>query len=651
MKIISCNIFNFGVLHNFKYDFKEPVDKVIRENGFGKSTLAAFIRIMLFGFEGENKRDALRRERKLYEPWQGGNYGGELFFEIGQKSYCLTRIFKEKQDYDTFELRDLSTNLVSSDYSRHIGQELFGMDSDTFKRTVFIGQDEVYLEPGDSLAARISALVDSTADINSFEKALALLEKEASRVSEDKKNSEINGVSDRISLLSGQLENEALLMESLDTYRHQNEELKDRMDTLNSRKDKLREEARTQSFSAHTSGDDSLICLTNSEQQNYNELVSLYGNDFQKDRLIHLYNEVMFRSNLTNDVNTYRNKVTEAQGRIDSALRKKKHKVALYFIFGCVLAILAFPVFMMLESIHAGIITSIAFLIMGICAAIYAHHDEIDGKLYDELKFYEEHCSSAIEDIEDIDTELMGFLTEYHKVDERGYNILTLTTSLQEIQNEVELLEDYKKRIQQSSQLNMVRKASLELDKVLEELQECNNAVLQNNRGIAEIEQRLDDLHRTKDDLRELKDRKQEMAHKYDCLKVATMHLATAKETLTSGFTQPILDRFRYYYSVVMNDNNREYLLDRDVRLSVKEGGLQHSVETLSRGLKDVVGLSLRMALIDVMFPKEKPVIIMDDPFVNLDRLNLDGASGLIREVSNSYQIIFFTARDENTPV
>ena len=57
------------------------------------------------------------------------------------KTYRVTRTFGKKAEEDTFELLDLSTNLESEDYSSKLGLELFDMDSDTFRRTVFVGQD------------------------------------------------------------------------------------------------------------------------------------------------------------------------------------------------------------------------------------------------------------------------------------------------------------------------------------------------------------------------------------------------------------------------------------------------------------------------------------------------------------------------------
>ena len=70
MKLIKCHVENFGKLSDFTYDFTDGCNTVCEENGWGKSTLAAFLRVMLFGFQNEGKRDPLENERKRYSPWQ-----------------------------------------------------------------------------------------------------------------------------------------------------------------------------------------------------------------------------------------------------------------------------------------------------------------------------------------------------------------------------------------------------------------------------------------------------------------------------------------------------------------------------------------------------------------------------------------------------
>ena len=52
MRLIQCHIENFGKLHDVTIDFHEGLNQICQKNGWGKSTLGAFLRVMLYGFEG-----------------------------------------------------------------------------------------------------------------------------------------------------------------------------------------------------------------------------------------------------------------------------------------------------------------------------------------------------------------------------------------------------------------------------------------------------------------------------------------------------------------------------------------------------------------------------------------------------------------------
>ena len=85
MRLIACHIDNFGKLSNLNINFNEGINIINEANGWGKSTLAAFLKVMLYGFDTKKEAGALDKERKLYKPWQGGTYGGELDIQVGDK--------------------------------------------------------------------------------------------------------------------------------------------------------------------------------------------------------------------------------------------------------------------------------------------------------------------------------------------------------------------------------------------------------------------------------------------------------------------------------------------------------------------------------------------------------------------------------------
>ena len=55
MKLLTCHIDNFGKLHNFDCCFEDHLMVIAEDNGWGKSTFAAFLRVMFYGFSGSSR--------------------------------------------------------------------------------------------------------------------------------------------------------------------------------------------------------------------------------------------------------------------------------------------------------------------------------------------------------------------------------------------------------------------------------------------------------------------------------------------------------------------------------------------------------------------------------------------------------------------
>ena len=76
MKLLSLHIENFGTLQDFDLVPSEGLNVLYQKNGWGKSTLAVFIKAMFYGLPSSTNRSLDENERKKYSPWQGGAFGG-----------------------------------------------------------------------------------------------------------------------------------------------------------------------------------------------------------------------------------------------------------------------------------------------------------------------------------------------------------------------------------------------------------------------------------------------------------------------------------------------------------------------------------------------------------------------------------------------
>ena len=94
-------------------------------------------------------------------------------------------------------------------------------------------------------------------------------------------------------------------------------------------------------------------------------------------------------------------------------------------------------------------------------------------------------------------------------------------------------------------------------------------------------------------------------------------------------------------------------LLDKqDARVQkMKEQGELRDTRWLSAGYQDLLGVCMRLAVADAMYKEEKPFLILDDPFVNLDKEKVAAGNQLLLEVAKEYQVIYFTCHDSRSPV
>ena len=63
MKLISMHVDDFGGLHNYDYNFEEGLNVVLQDNGWGKTTMAAFLKAMLYGYDTKRSKDITENER------------------------------------------------------------------------------------------------------------------------------------------------------------------------------------------------------------------------------------------------------------------------------------------------------------------------------------------------------------------------------------------------------------------------------------------------------------------------------------------------------------------------------------------------------------------------------------------------------------
>jgi len=187
VKILSCNINGFGGLCDLSFDFDSNLSCIIEKNGFGKTTLAAFIKAMFFGMPTARKNASLdSSDRAKYNPWSASCFGGQLVFSLGDKKYRIVRKFDAKTPTrDEFMLLDADTGLASNDFSENIGEEIFGLNEEAFVKSTFSNGNVNLDGLPENIRAKISSSVNVADDLDSFSVAEKNLKEAYKRVKKD----------------------------------------------------------------------------------------------------------------------------------------------------------------------------------------------------------------------------------------------------------------------------------------------------------------------------------------------------------------------------------------------------------------------------------------------------------------------------------
>ena len=143
MIIEKIVIKSFGAINDMTLEFSPKINVIEGQNEAGKSTIAAFIRYMLYGFDSTDGGDCSEHQKRI--SWKTGRAEGMMFVKVQGKRYQITRsttptdnsprpTYKEESS-----IVDLETGSPAFG-KRSAGDVFFKVDSSLFDNTAFIGQ-------------------------------------------------------------------------------------------------------------------------------------------------------------------------------------------------------------------------------------------------------------------------------------------------------------------------------------------------------------------------------------------------------------------------------------------------------------------------------------------------------------------------------
>jgi len=214
---------------------------------------------------------------------------------------------------------------------------------------------------------------------------------------------------------------------------------------------------------------------------------------------------------------------------------------------------------------------------------------------------------------------------------ELDYQISTLTNSIKQAQQNLESYEN----IPNNNDIyfdakEQVGEISLQIKRLLISQENAQN----------ELDRLIDEEDNLKSEINSLENSEKEILRKLEILNKTKEYLSQAHQNVSMRFVEPVNNAMKEIVQT-FDLKGREFVIDTNFDIKqITDKGVKE-LDYSSQGIKDILTLCMRIYLISVIYKHEKPVIILDDTFVNLDDENMKKAGEILKTLAGEYQIIY----------
>lgn len=536
MKFISCHIAGFGKFVNQSFDLSPQIVEIKEDNGWGKTTFAAFLESMLFGLDNGRGKGVASNERLKYEPWNGGVFGGSLTFSYAGRIYRIERTFGKTAGGDTVKLYDKNNTLCYDfgDNAAQIGETLLGIDKESYRRCTYLPQGERETDGlPQTLRSRLLSVLGAGGGASDALERLEAADR-ALRAKRKPAKGKLDEIDDRLLYLSAQ---------KADCER------------------------------AGQAAKEAEIALAQ-----------------QRERLVALQETLREKEELKIKLSACEERVRVHQ-RTGAGTRSKKKKGG---FFGLLFALFC-------AVLGATQITNLPWLgypllaLGGVLSLVYATRMLTPVKVVKREENAPEETATQ-EERASLQARLAAFSP-------------TLETERDEL---LRTLGAESARIQ-----SLERRAAERADYAAEEAKEREEK--------ARLERRL------------------------LAIRAAKEILLRARGNMAARYLEPVERSCKRYAAVLQSGQMEKLRFTADGTPLFEENGGLREAGYYSAGNQGLLDFCIRLGLIEALFKKELPVLVLDDPFTELDDERTERAKSLVKELSKTYQIVYCTCKKERS--
>lgn len=639
MKIKSLNLISYGKFNNFKIDLTDGLNIIYGKNESGKSTIMSFIRAMIFGFSGRS-HNISNNDRKRFLPWGNTAMSGEI--TLSDDNHKTIKVFRESgrsQGLDTLEAIDGAGKKIKFD-----GESFVGIGEDAFIKTFYIKQLQAPMtgENQEIEKKLINLSYSGEEDVSYHGAAQALTE-------EIKKYKPLRGSGGLIEELKNKvadlnfekIESEKFRQDSFEKSKRSTdlslEIEKYRKELIELRKQKeeaqkIEQNDKTQEFKTKIenlklSFEQATIKLKGLED----ELVSLKIFEDDVDNIIY--------ESLGDETQT-EEKITVNNENLKKCAKKLKYFyilaiftaiVGIFLNFSFILTII-FIFYIIKLTMKYKVIKTAIFELQAENLSVKEKNEKIKSQLKkynsQSLQEYTQKRSSYLviksryDDekirVKSLDEELAKTLNDYKMISDK----MTQPQNTQKYS--VAKIIETEKNVQRSLELAIEEKSNI--DGYLSATQKGRNL----NIIITEHEQIISEIDKA--------------ITEYKALLIAKETLDDVYSEISSDFTPKVSARASEILTEITGGAHSELSIDKEYEVTMSTGGIK-PLGYFSSGTADQVYLAVRLAVSDILFGGNNP-IILDDVFLQYDSVREDNTLKMLeKRAEGGQQIIIFSCR------
>ncbi len=658
MRLIKCYVSSFGKLKDYTYDFTDGLNVILQDNGFGKSTLASFIKCMFYGLS-DGKRSITQNERLKFKPWGSSDkFGGYVVFETPKGQFRLEKFFGSKASEDEMRLFDNLTGKQLPNVEL-VGHKLFGIDEEGFASTLYFSEKDLDVKGNSSLTAKYNATLDINADDHTDD-ALGRIKSLAKEYKYSGERGLIWDSHRKINAL-------ALKLAECEKSEQVASELSVRIANLQSELSQLNNEIQKISDKIAVAGKQEAVKVKRERIEYIQEqLAKAKGNYNQANKILNGKNltesQLEICEKTIDDLRLMNAKAISLSQDLSSLENQKKENAPKFSnkaskimpLIAGLFSVLGVSFIFALSLIYVGCAClgiSFVLLLFFMLSRKAPRNKIFDQQILEKTNSLNEINQVVVQNTSKLKDFFAQFNLQETELNQALEILKQAVKDCERFRAEISEYQEQLNTLSADQDLNLAIDCAENVNLLKNRLSTLNAEYFEKSNKLASyksdlimLEKNIEAVSEFENELCEERENKANLEDQLEVLTLTHEFLTRANENQKLRYREPLSQAFNKY--VALLDDKTQADIDVDFEVTVDENGSKKQTDYYSKGYKSLFNVCRRFALIDVLYPTNKPFIILDDPFMSLDEDKINKALAMIKEASADYQIIYMVCHD-----